>query len=1503
MAFSAKTKGCLKSVLNLKDEEVTELLDRSAAIRAADPSIGEDQALVQAVQQAVSSMRGTATPEAGTAVSDMAAQLTGQATKRKEATSEIARKAADDFLAKVEAAKSSGEITANDEERLLNLALGGERGRQRAKDELLRLREEHVERKSDQADAEKLWNDPDWMYQEGDPKFSDLSEASKAKWTKAAKAEKTTIDLYDELVKEQKLVESLPKVNDANDPLLANPSAVSSEGVRVIKADSPEMANGHTAIEFIAKNSLADWVRGIAKSVAEFIPADVPIIYLHQGEKYQLPPNAVKLIRGGSAAVAILDKNGGQAIYAKVNANGTVNEEYILHELIHIATQKALYGTKNIILRAELQNILAAVQKSLAEIKTPGAEHFGKVVNNEHELFAYAYSSQPFREFLKTLKADGSSFTPEDLQGNSAAVAKILRKTDVEAPSLWQRIVDWVAKLLGIEPPFQARFEKLIDSANNEVVKFLEANVDPGLYSRLDGLLLKTMQATKEADNEGQTSESPATPTPPGQKSDASTNVAKNLNLPDFEPGNRFATRLKDWSGGWRNKPGMLGWLTLRQIADRFKDVPGVTEFAELSSRMGAKAKTLMSEAHSVDMDWAKLKQDEAIEVQKLMLESTMEQMWPDRALISEANHMLDKSSAAVQAKHAALSRRYRAMNETQQRVFQNAQAKMRKDWDERGRLLRTRIIDQYRAELHHSFAGEKLDALAAIHKDDREKALEGLTRNEVRSIKSLWSDLDEHAERLSQMQGPYFPLVRFGQHVVVAKSSDLNTASEAFDEARDKLEALNEDEDSTDAAIAAARKEVTAAKEALDGLKDSEKHYIVEFYESPSEARAREKQLKDYFASKGTPMQVYSERRQDHFAKMDSVSPAFMKKLETALSANLPDKDANAIRAAVRDLYIQSLPERSALKSQLRRLGVKGVKAGEMRRAFSAAAMRGAWHLSRLEFGAGMQQKLVELRTGDSDDQRIVGGELARRLVAAFQQDEPSLLAERLSNISYLTYLGMSPSFFVMNATQPWAISLPIMAAKYGVKRASSELGKAFNETAAAMIASAKDQKTWRFELNLEAFKDENERAMLNELFNKGIIDVTIEHDLGSIASGDDVGRFGKVMQLATLPAHHTEVVNRVMTALAAYRLASTPGLTGKATSHAEATKYAEEVVADTHLDYTPENAPRFMRTASMGGLGRIVFQFKKYMQGMLFLMGKLAADAARGDKESGKALVYLMGMQLAVAGSAGLPVAAPVGLLLAALAKLWPDDDEPEISQLFWNGVEDAIGTAGMRALRKGLPAALGVDVSGRLGFGQILNPVAFTPPGKEGRDYVAAALLALAGPAASMVANWAEALVVAKDDPVKAAMTALPKTLADPIRAVDRANRGVTNKRGATLISADEFGPLALAMRAIGFESTDVTDMYDKRGAFMEAKTSRDDTRKRLIAAVAQDRISGEDASASLEAVQEFNTRHHDDKITGASLQEAVKQRKAQGRQMKSGVLVRKQDRQLAQELGVE
>jgi hypothetical protein len=1502
MGFTAKASRCLKKIIALKDDETNEILDRFGKVKASNPSISDDVALSQAVKAMLSDLKGVGTPVQGTAVSDMAAELTGAQTPRSTAAKAVVRQAADEFIAKIDAAKAAGEITAGDEERLMNMALEGERGRVKAKDELMRLQEVHAERKVGRDEAAKLWEDPDWMHQEGDPKFADLSPASQDKWTKAARAEKTTIELYDQLVAEQKVVEGMPKVEGDT---LANPAREVTNpdsGETTVDHTLKEMQMGHTAIAWLAENATDDWVRAIAAKVAPFIPNNVPIHWLVPGQSYTLPASVSRLVKAGSIAVATSTAAGEQSVYALSAVEGKpMSQVSILHELIHIATQKALHGTAQPALRGELESIASAVRTALTELGTDDAKFFANTIVNADELLAYAMSSPTMMRWLKNMNANGTFMTLEQHQARGRAQENAdtaMVAAEAQAPSMWQRLIDWLMKTLGVGAPFQAKFQSLMESASNQASIILKQGSAPDLYARLDALLQKTMEKQAAGPKELAPSSKSTVANATRQSVDETSNVVKGLSLPDFEPGNAFATRLKDWSGGWRNKPGMLGWLSLRQIADRFKDVPGVTKFAELSSRMGAKAKSLMAEAHAVDQHWAKLSNEETVELQKMMLESTMEQMWPDRALSADANNALDKTSSAVQAKHAALERRYKAMSDTQKLVFQNAQAKMRKDWDERGALLKSRIIDQYRPELESKFKGEKPDALANVNKADRADAVQGMSRNEKKSVQSMWDDIDQHATRLAQMQGPYFPLIRFGDHAVVAKSADFESQSEAFDKAKGELDALNSDDEATDEQLTAARAKVKTEQTALEDLKDSEKHYVVEFYESPSEAKAREAQLKAYFASKGTPMSVYSERRVEHFAKMDAVNPAFMKKLETTMSANLPDKDANAIRAAVRDLYIQSMPERSALKSQLRRLNVKGVKAGEMRRSFAAAAMRNSWHLSRLEFGAGMQQQLQDLRNGSSDDQRIVGGELAKRMLGSMQQDTSSMLVDRLSNLSYLTYLGMSPSFFIMNAAQPWVISLPIMAGRFGVKRATVELGKAFNETAAAMKSSAQDQKTWRFELDLEKFKDDGERAMLTELFNKGIIDVTIEHDLGSLASGQDTTKFGKMMQLATLPAHHTEVVNRVMTALAAYRLAMTPGMTGAVANKAEATKYAESVVADTHLDYTPENAPRFMRTASLGGMGRIIFQFKKYMQGMIYLLGKLSVDAARGDKEAGKGLVYLMGSQLAVAGASGLPIAAPLGMILAGVAKLWPDDDEPEIAQLFWNGVEDTVGAKMRQLLQKGIPAAaLDTDVSGRLGMGSILNPVAFAGQGKEGKDWVASAALSLLGPSASMVANWADALTLAKSDPIKAMQTAMPKVLADPIRAMDRANRGVTNRKGVELISPDEFGPLSDAMRAIGFESTTVTDMYDKRSAFMAAKKGRDDARQVLIKEGLQDR------AAASEDIAGFNERNPDNRITGATLLAAAKAKRTQMKEMRSGVQVKKQDKALASEYGLE
>ncbi len=1512
MALSARSSSCLNAVVKLKDEEVNELLDRSGSIRAANPAISEDEALTMAVRQLIAELRGNA-PAVGDAIGSMAASLTNEPTTAQQRVVErkFTRTARDDFSSRVEAARASGDINQNQADDLNELAASSdEKSIDRAKDELLRYREEAAERKQSTNVAAAKWDDPEYNWAAGDPKFSAITPAAQQKWTNAVKAGKDNGSLYEQLIAESKGAEGMGdtsvnseiRTGTSTVKKLTNPDNTAAKQ-HTVDITLPEMSRAKSAADWIAKNATEEWQRELATKLSAYLDNDIPIEYLKAGQKYTLPSVVANAFNStGSFGLSYVSATGDGRLYFRDAPNAPVPTFDLLHELLHAATQRGLRLSSRASrsTRAELESLTFAVQRALKEAASKATnqkakdnlEFFATVIDSADELLAYGFTSPYMRDVMQRMTPQGRFITEAEL-ANDDRVRK-QADNDFEAAPLtaWQRFVDAVLSLFGLDKKYATQYQSMLESQDEARKQFLAENLTPSIYVRLDSLLQDALSVQKNSTKEDYAKAPPMRSAQPTTKE-----TIAGLNLPDFEPGSAFATRLKDWSGGWKNKPAMLGWLTLRQLADRFKDIPGVTEFANLSQRMTTKAKALMGEAHRIDQEWATLKSDEQVEMQKLMLESTMEQMWPDRALSAEANSRFDNEDPATRAKHASLVKRYNALSDQAKRVFVNSQAKMRKDWDERGRLLQKRIVDQYRAELPQ-FAGDRLDTLATMPKRAREAFLRGLPRNEAKAMNSLWGDIYAHSEVLSQMQGPYFPLVRFGQYAVVAKSQDYVSAADTLASNQKALQELNAAEEPDVEAIAAAREKVKLSQKALENLKDNERHYVVEFYESPSEAKARAAQLKQFYASKQLPMTVYDQRREDHFQSMDSVAPAFMQKLENALSANLPDKDASAIRAAVRDLYIMSMPERSALKSQLRRLNVRGVKAAEMRRSFAAAAMRNSWHLSRLEYGQQMQEQLLALRTGETDEQKVVGSELAKRLVTAFQQDEANLLAERLSNLSYLSYLGMSPSFFILNAAQPWVVSAPIMAAKYGIKRTTQELGSAFSETVAAMKASAQDQKTWRFELNLERFANEDERAMLSNLFDKGIIDVTIEHDLGSLASGQETTRFGKVMQLATLPAHQTEVVNRVMTALAAYRMAKADG-----ESASDATNYAEKVVADTHLDYTPENAPRLMRSQSLGGLGRLVFQFKKYMQGMVFLMGKLAVDTARGDREAGKALMYLMGAQLGVAGASGLPLAAPVGLLLGAAAKMWPDDDEPEIAELAYQGMKDAIGEPLARALVKGMPAALGADVSGRIGFGNILNPVAYAQSGKEGKDWVAAQLLALAGPAASMAANWAEAISVAKDDPVKALQLAAPKAIADPIRAMDRAERGVTSRKGQELISPDEFGALGLLMRAAGFESTDVTDMYQKRAAFNEAKAGRDDARSRLISQWVAGKRAGNEVGDVADEIRQFNMRHSDDRITLAALGAALQQARRAQREMHQGVQVRKSERGLAAEYGME
>lgn len=1280
----------------------------------------------------------------------------------------------------------------------------------------------------------------------------------------------------------------------ASTSFIRNPD---NETNRITPEVMSQLVDGPSALRWLMTSATDPWHRTIARRIARGLVNNVSVRFVREGDT--VPSIVARRLSGDAAAVAWMRKDGTYELY--FHAGKALNETTILHELIHAATMRALEAADNAKLAGEVEELRKSIAASLRALENaPGldtasqdiAAFFSRVVNDAHELLAYGFSSPTLREWMGNMTADGVFMRDSD---RPDALRKDTERFIAEpAPlTLWQKFTDLVRRLLGLPAVNQARFDQMLRDREALVAGIVQSRTPRPLYSRLDELLEKVLDA--------------GTAAPAAEAVTPSTErVARDDTEPPAPAATSKARRLaREVAGGWQNAPGVLGWLSNRQLTDRFSDIPAMRKLTDLIGQMSAKSKSLLQEAHHIDHEWAQLPQAEALEMQRLMLESTLDRMHIDRAFDHPTNAHLNSAAAE---RHAALAARYAKLGSRAKAVFQRTEAKFRSDWLERATLLRSRIVDQYRPELRSVLGDAGLDAAARLVGAGRNTFMadKKLSRAATKALRSLWSDIDDHRQAIGKVRGPYFPLVRFGQHVVVSKSPTFLKAQEAYKAAAAKYEQVNADDEATPDDIAAARDALAKTREAVSNLKDSARDYIVEFYEKRSEADDRVKQLQDYYTSKDLKdMEVRRELREQHFAQLDSVSPAFMNKLEETLRAGLPDKDAADIRAAVRDLYIQSMPERSALKAQLNRMNVRGAKAVEMRRAFAASTMRNAWHLSRLQFNLPMHQALTELRSGASDKEKLVGAEMAKRFVQSMTFTEDNPLVTALSQLGYFSYLGLSPSFLVLNMAQPWVISVPVMAGRFGIGAPTREMGRAFSEVAAALKASAREQKTWRFELDLDKFKDAGERRMLEQLFDKGIIDITIEHDLGAVASGDAQTAFSKAMQLSALPAHHTEVFNRVMTALAAYRLekqnAARRNLDAPAAERA-AVDYAEKIVAETHLDYSPENSPRLMRGQSLGGLGRLVWQFKKYSQGMIYLVAKNLVDATRGDKEARRVAAYLMGSMLAVAGSSGLPVAMPIGLMLKAIAQLWDDDDEPEIATMLYNGLKNALGEPAARALVKGLPAAAGVDLSGRLGMGSLLDPFGVARDStKQGKDWVAEKVLALAGPAPSLVANYAEALAMAATDPVRAATTAMPKFMADPLRAMDRANRGITTRGGDTLVAPEELGLPSVLVRALGFETTSTSDMYENRAAFNEMRQNKADTRKALIADFVRARLEGSDVADARSEVAAFNARHPSDRISPGQLEQAVQRQRRDNREMKNGVRATKRDADVVEKLG--
>ena len=968
-----------------------------------------------------------------------------------------------------------------------------------------------------------------------------------------------------------------------------------------------------------------------------------------------------------------------------------------------------------------------------------------------------------------------------------------------------------------------------------------------------------------------------------------------------------------------RMRRGVLGLQFLRDLKDQYAaKLPAVQAFVDRVFAMSASANELLKKASQTAKRWDALSDEQSRVLSNLQATATVMGIHPDIPLDDKMHltasgleisnkHLMQQDgtfSDDVKAGHAGLAAEWAKLQSPARGVYTSARDEMARNWTERERLLNKTIHKYFDPEI------AKAEALGNT----------ALVRSLTKERKEY---LAEFGRLLSRVKGPYFPLSRFGDFFVVHKSPEYLEAEAKLKEANDKLRELytkhnipEEDAslinsvnavleehnlqpiqklpDDAKKEVRAARKEAAAARKVVHSMQGQEAHYVNAAFESEAQARA-------YAAERGVSVRL----KEEYLREVSSTSYSMINKIGDAIEGSINDKRmAMQARETMMRVWLQSLPDTSALRHQLKRKNIAGFSK-DMLRAFSQYSQRDAHYLSRLSHMDDIMDSLQQLRR-DTRGQGLEGeevyNELARRYAASLDFVNTPI-QDAISALAFVFQLGVSPAFLLTNLSQPFMISMPVMAAKHGWRSSSKSMAMAWKEVWQSAGTSLREQRTISFEIATGNFSA-GEQQMLQDALKAGLLEITLEYDLGALADGGEtkVSRFTRAM--AIVP-HQAEVVNRMATALAAYRME-----VGKV-GQAKATEYAMDVISRTHYDYSAANAPYFLKPGVVP-MSKLIFQYRKYQLGTLTLLARQIGAAFKGQTpearaEARRALVGIAAMHGTFAGAMGLPFVGSLTFLANVVAAAFGDDDQPfdaEVEMRNW--FADILGKDAGAAAAKGIPMLLGADLSNKIGMGSIAAPIRVLRDTKEGRDLYLEALAAMAGPAiGGLGPRFADGFKQMEDgNLLKAAELFTPKFASDVIKAARLTTEGQVTKSGNVSTKPEEISAWDAALSGLGIQPASLTERSAATAAVFDAKEALKKRRGELERNYVKARVDGDsEAMSEIRAqIEEFNAKRrarNEPIIKTADLMNAFRQRKAYDQnRTEEGVSLRRSERALGQ-----
>lgn len=547
----------------------------------------------------------------------------------------------------------------------------------------------------------------------------------------------------------------------------------------------------------------------------------------------------------------------------------------------------------------------------------------------------------------------------------------------------------------------------------------------------------------------------------------------------------------------------------------------------------------------------------------------------------------------------------------------------------------------------------------------------------------------------------PYSPMKRQGRFAIVAKSAAFRAAEKAQD------------------------------WDAVDRMVDDDRHHYVDFRDSVHEAKQMAEDMGEHFNGKNDYVSYFergSDEENNAFEHGDLFLP--LKKMAEAIAANrtLSEKAKKEMTRVARDIYLHSVSENSALKAELGRKGVpaKNLKTGEvpdMMKAHVSRAMATANYVSSLANSGEMRQHLEGMKQelhdmgGDARTQaQLYHNEIMYRYMAT-QGRPPARVVDRIVRGTSLYTVLSQPFYYVQNSAQNVQFAQPLLAAKFGYFKSAGEFNKAYGD----FFKMTHGMNPLQDRVSFDNVPPDIAQAV-HQLLIDGHLDAGFAAESGAWEmSGEGVlpTTFNRADRFTRRFPQFVEIMNRTTSGIAAYRLAIADGQT-----HDQAVATAKQLIVDAHGDYSGFNAPGAFHR--LGNASKIILQFKKFQmnEGAMLLreFRKTFQGATPEEKLEGvKSLAFISAHALALSGITGLPAAGLAGWAMGYLLNtLDPDRKKREWTD-WHHSLRETLGAGKEGAkkdflsdfLYKGAPYALGLDLSDKLGMG---NVAALMPQGSE-------------------------------------------------------------------------------------------------------------------------------------------------------------------------------------------